>query len=173
MKIFLNLFLIIILITFQVSFFPFLDYPVNNLNIILTIIIFITVILNYQLGLYWAAAVGLFIDLYSINNFGVVMTALLVTVICINALFNNFFTNRSFYSLLVLSFLGTLIYNILTLILKFPFYFLKMDIVSPIPDLLWLYNLLWQIVLNITLVSIIFLLFNSLSKKLKSVFLIK
>jgi rod shape-determining protein MreD len=160
-------------VVLQISFFPLLNYPANNLNIVLTVVIFITVILSYRLGFFWAVLSGIIIDLYSINSFGIVTLALVATVLGINILFDNFFTNRSFYSLLILGLIGTVLYNFIILILKFIFYFLKINNLSPSLNHFWFYDFFWQMILNLVLISVIFLFFNSLSKKLKSVFLIR
>lgn len=173
MRIIFNLFLVLILVVLQISFFPLLNYPANNLNIVLTVVIFITVILSYRLGFFWAVLSGIIIDLYSINSFGIVTLALVATVLGINILFDNFFTNRSFYSLLILGLIGTVLYNFIILILKFIFYFLKINNLNPSLNRFWFYDFFWQMILNLVLISIIFLFFNSLSKKLKSVFLIR
>lgn len=173
MKNFLNLFLILVITIFQISFFSFLNYPLNNLNVILTTIVFITIILNYRLGLYSAVLAGIVLDLYSVNGLGPVIITLLVVVLSLNFLFNNFFTNRSFYSLLVLGFIGTVIYDVVLLFLKYIFYSLKINGLIPNLDRFWFYNFSWQIILNLVLISLIFLIFNALSKKLKSVFLVR
>jgi rod shape-determining protein MreD len=173
MRIIFNIFLILILVILQISFFPLLNYPANNLNLILTVVIFITVILSYRLGFFWAILSGVIIDLYSINSFGIVTLALVATVFGVNILFDNFFTNRSFYSLLMLELIGTVFYNFIVLILNFIFYSFKINVLSFGLDRFWFYNFFWQIILNLILISIIFLFFNLLSKKLKSVFLIR
>ncbi len=173
MKIFLNLILILIITILQISFFSFLDYPANNLNVVLVAIIFITVILNFRLGLYSAILAGIIFDLFSLSGFGLIILAFLVVVFSLNYLSNNFFTNRSFYSLLVLGFIGVIIYNLTSLVLKYAFYFLKFNELKPNLDHFWFYSFFWQIIFSLVLISLIFLVFNSLSKKLKSVFIVK
>jgi hypothetical protein len=62
---------------------------VDSLNFILSLLIFLTVIVNYQKGLWWALGTGLFSELYSNSFFGIIALSLLATVILINFLFNN------------------------------------------------------------------------------------
>ena len=165
-KFLINLILIIAICILQVSLFSIWRHPLNNLNLVLVLIIFVTVIVDYRRGLWWAFGAGLFLELFSNLNFGIITISLLTTTIILNLLFNVLFTNRSLYSLLILAFLGNLSYNlIITLgeLLKFN--------LSTLITLKYLYQISWGVILNLTTLTIIFLVFNFLTKKLKSVFL--
>ena len=64
-SILINIFSIIALGIIQVSFLTTWPKPVSSLNIILSLVIFFAVILNYKKGLWYAFGVGLFIELFS------------------------------------------------------------------------------------------------------------
>lgn len=171
-KFFINSILIIILVILQLSFFNSFDYPINILNIFLPVIIFIAIIFNYQLALYWSFFAGLLLSLFSILNFGIILISLILTVIIINFLFANFFTNKSLYSLLILGSFSLIIYNFLILVISLPLYFLRFN--KFFFSLNWSYimNLFWQILFALFILTVMFLTFKFLSKKLHSVFLI-
>lgn len=171
LKIFGNAFLVIFFAMLQISFFARLPWPFNYFNLILPVILFLTIILNYKLGLWFAFFIGLILDLFSSLNFGALTLSLLFTVAAVNALFNNFFTNRSFYSLIILGFLGNLIYIALLLIFNLIFFiFGAANNLSKLWAASVFFGLLWQLFFSVLLLAVLFFAFNFLSKKLKSVF---
>lgn len=155
----------------QTSFVTALPWPWDFFNLVLSVAIFITVILSYRQGLWFAVFSGLIIDLFSFLNFGTMVCVMLLTVISVNGLFNNFFTNRSFYSLIILGFLGSVIYFILLFVFNLAFFISgaanNLDKFFTAANL---YGSLWQAVFNVFLLAVLFIVFNFVSKKLKSVF---
>ena len=115
----LNLLAIFLVVIFQVSFISASPWPINNINLILCLVIFFAVLINYQKALWWAFGGGLLMELFSQNFFGLITLGLIITAVILNILFNNFFTNRSFYSLLILGVIGVIGYNLLKTILGF------------------------------------------------------
>ncbi|MFA5021988.1 MAG: hypothetical protein WC508_02845 [Patescibacteria group bacterium] len=153
----------------QVSLLTTWPPPVSSLNLILSLVIFLAVIVNYQKGLWWALGAGLFLELYSAYSFGTTTLSLLAVVILINFLFSNLFTNRSLYSLLILGFIGTLSYNLfilffnaLALISGSSSYFLIFDFWS---------QFFWQPLFNTLILAIIFFTFHISTGRLKNIFL--
>jgi len=171
LKILGNASLIILFSLLQISFFTILPWPFNYFNLILSVVFFITIILNYGMGLWFAVSAGLILDLFSFLNFGTLTISLLLTVIAVNFLFDNFFTNKSLYSLIILGFLGNLVYIIILLVFNFAYFIFGINNnLNKFFTLSNFYGLLWQFFFNILLLSALFLIFNFLSKKLKSVF---
>lgn len=171
-KVISKLVILFFYVILQISFLPTLGYPINNLNLILSIIIFVTIIISYETGLWYAFGSGLLLELYSTYFFGMIIFSLIIATVLINFLFDNFFTNRSFYSLLILGLIGTIIYNFLLFLIN-----LIIDFINPLKNIAdyfnaqLFYNLIWQIVLNLFILSLIFLILNFTSKQLKSVFI--
>lgn len=160
---------LIIIGILQVSFLTTWPWPINSLNLILSLTIFLTVIINYRRGLFFALGGGLFLELYSSLPFGITTLSLIFTVIMINLLFNNFFTNRSFYSLLFLGLISTFIYNLA--ILGFDF----LGLIFGISDYFFGFNFwtsfFWQPILNLLILAIIFFTYNISTGRLKNIFL--
>ena len=160
---------LIILIVVQVSFLTTWPWPVNSLNLILSLAIFLTVIINYSKGLYFVVGAGLLLELYSSLPFGTTTLSLLITVIAVNLLFSNFFTNRSFYSLIILGLIGTYIYNLL--ILSLNFLGLIVGLSNSFLSLNFGTRFFWQPLFNLLILGIIFFSYNISTGRLKNIFL--
>ncbi|HLC89504.1 MAG TPA: hypothetical protein VJG65_00930 [Patescibacteria group bacterium] len=165
----LNLGLLLILAIFQVSFLSVLPLPINSFNLILSLVVFVTIIISYQKGLWWALGGGLFLEFYRASFFGLATISLILTVIIINFLFNNLFTNRSLYTLLILGFFATICESVLAVILSliltifgWPITFLEFHF--------W-QNLVWQPILNLLMLIIIFFIYQYSVGKIRNVFL--
>jgi len=166
----INFFLILILGIIQVSFLSTWPWPVSSLNLILSLIIFYAVINGYEKSLWLAFGSGLFLEVYSGLYFGVTVLSLMLTVIIINVLFNNFFTNRSYYSLMILGIIGTAAYNLIILVLCFFLNFIKLSPISITPDF-WA-QFFWQSIFNLIILTIIFYAYHISTNRLRSFFLI-
>lgn len=171
LKVFGKIFFIFFLSLFQMSFLSVMPWPLNYLNLILSIIFFVAIILDYWQGLWLALFFGLILDFFSFFHFGTITIVILITLIIIEFLFKNFFTNKSLYSLIVLGFLGNIIYA--TGLLVFNFLYFIFNVSNGLNKFLTstnIYGLFWQMIFNVCILFILFLVYNFLSKKLKSVF---
>ncbi|MFA6215139.1 MAG: hypothetical protein WC768_01050 [Patescibacteria group bacterium] len=153
----------------QISFLTTWPLPVSSLNLVLSLVIFLTVMINYQKGLWWALGAGLFLELYSGAMFGITTLSLIMTVLGVNFLFNNFFTNRSLYSLVILGFFGSVIYNLLILSLNFIGVLLKQNVYFLFFDF-WS-QFFWQPVFNVLVLMVIFFAYYLSTGRLKNLFL--
>lgn len=168
-SILLNVISIIILGIIQVSFLTTWPQPVSSLNITLSLVVFFAIILSYKKSLWYSFGVGLFIELFSGYVFGLTTLSLILTVIVVNFLFNNFFTNRSFYSLMILGFIATIIYNLLitaalSLLALFGFNIIGFEFS-------FFTQYLWQPFFNLIILAIIFITYYFSTGKLKNIFL--
>ncbi|MFA5128607.1 MAG: rod shape-determining protein MreD [Patescibacteria group bacterium] len=161
-----------LLVLFQASFIAALPWPFNYFNFVLSVLIFIAVIFNFRQALWFALFSGLILDIFSFSGFGTMAAILILNAIIINFLFRNFFTNRSLYSLIIIGLIGNGIYILSLLIFNFLFFiFGAADNLEKFFSRENIFGLGWQVVFGVLFLAILFLLFNFLSKKLKSVFL--
>lgn len=171
LKFFWGAVFVILVSLVQAGFLSVLPWPANYLNLVLSAAIFITFAIEYRQGLWFSFFAGLIIDLFSYLPFGSFSAILLATVIAVNALFNNFFTNKSLYSLIFLGLLGSLIYTTALLFFNFSFFIVglpnNLDIFFAANNLL---GLAWQIAFNIALLVVSFFVFNFFNKKFKKAF---
>lgn len=168
-SILVNLIFIIILGIIQVSFLTTWPLPISSLNLILSLVIFLTVIVNYQKGLWWAVGGGLFLELYTSLPFGIVISSLFLVALAINFLFNNFFTNRSLYSLLILGFIATIFYNLMVTVLKLIAAVFGFNIA--ISGFSFRLQFIWQPFLNLLVLTIIFFAYYIFTGRLRNMFL--
>ncbi|MBI4652919.1 hypothetical protein HY750_01565 [Candidatus Kuenenbacteria bacterium] len=170
-KIFCYTLLIILISIFQMSFLSHFDF-LKNINLLLIIIIFTTAT-NYPLSLIGAIVGGFLLDIYSNFQFGSSIISLVLTVIIIKNIFNNYFSKHHFFTYPVIGFIGVLSYNfILALFISF-FYLIKINEFNFILDKVYLINLIWQIILSIICIILLDLLTILIYTKLKKFFLLK
>ncbi|MDD5291028.1 MAG: hypothetical protein PHZ04_02820 [Patescibacteria group bacterium] len=170
LRIFLNLILIYILSVCQVSFIAALPLGMSYFNLILVAIIFILTLSGFRLSLWWALGAGFLLDIYSFFPFGVYLISLFFTVLLANFLLANFFTDRSLYSSIALTFFSTLFYSLLFFLLAFLFSFPEIKISTLAGKEFWL-ALGYQSFFNLLFVFLLFYIVNFASKRLKPVFL--
>lgn len=165
-SLFINFIAIVFLGIIQVSFLTTWPQPVSNLNLILSLVIFLTISSYFRQGLWWAFFGGLFLELFSFKIFGLTTLGLLLTAIIINFLFNNFFTNYSFYSLTILGLIGTLSYNLLTFLGGMVFNLFGLDGLA-LKAATFFHYLTWQLILNLVILYVIFFTVHFLKSKLR------
>lgn len=173
LKIIFNAALFFILVVFQLAFVSGLPGWLPYLNLILVTLIFILVLSGVNAALWWAAAIGLFLDSFSFLHFGVYFASFGLTIAAANLVLVNFLTNRSLYSFLALAVFSTLFYELFFRFLsRLSSLILGKENFFPF-DFNFAFSLAKELGLNILLVSLIFYLLNFASDKLKPVFLVR
>jgi cell shape-determining protein MreD len=161
-KIIINLILVLLISSLRISSLPNLFGVLQNLNIVLVYLIFVLILDGLPVALWLAVSIGLVLDIFSFNFFGLNIIALALSLIFTNLLLIHFFTNRALLSFTVLIISLTVLYEFF---LSFfgnrgggasGYYFLK--------------NQAEEIFLNLLLVFILFYIFNFLSRKFQPVF---
>lgn len=171
-KIFLNLFFILLLGTLELSFVSGLPLGLNNLNLALVIFIFILITTGLDSALWWAFGVGVLMDAFSFLPFGVYTISLILGVLALKLILN-FFTDRSLYSLLAAIFLGTIAYEIIFNLVAYIITAASgQEFIQAFNKVFWGQEM-YKVIFNMAGVLIIFYILNSLSNRLKPVFLIK
>jgi rod shape-determining protein MreD. len=157
----------------QATFISALPAAYFAINLPLTALLFSLLFFNRNMSLVIAILMGFWLDILGFNFFGLHILVFLAVVFIIDFMLNNWLTNRSLYSFLVLSILGALIHDILLYgmvalwqsgqagfsFFLFQAYFWK--------------QMLWQMFWNAIFMILFFSLANSLSKHLKPFFLEK
>lgn len=163
--------LIIFFSALQTGFFPALRWPLNYFNLVLLVGIFMTFAVGYNKALIFVFISGIALDFFSYFPFGTMAIVAMITIFSVNAMLNNFFTNRSFYSLIFLGFLGNMTYIFCLFFLNLLFFLL--DLTNSFDKFFVKTNLLgmlWQIIFTVFSLACLFFIFNFMSKKLKSTF---
>ncbi len=172
-KIFFNIILILLVAIFQISFVNNLPLYFNQINIFLLILIFILSLTNFEYIAWWSIGIGLILDIFSFYFFGVYLVSYFLTILLINYLYKNYFTDRSLYSFSILIVISIIFYEF---IIKTFYYLLFLinskEVFFLVSEIFW-FNLFSELIINLLAMSILFYIFSLLSEKLKPVFLIK
>ena len=122
---------------------------------------------------YFILISGIILDIYSILPFSIITLSLIATIFLLNILFKNLFTNRSLYSLILLGLIGTIAYNLISIILIYFAYFFKFIEYYAGLNKLFFLNSIWQIIVNILFLIIIWFLSNLFESKFQKTFFFK
>lgn len=170
-KIFLNLILVLFLFSIQVSFIPALPIYFSNINIILIFLVYILIIRDLDTSLKYAIAFGLLIDIFSFQQFGSYLLGFIFSLVIINFLLVNFFTNRSLYAFFALVAFATILNLFFTTIIN-NILFEFTGVFKIIYNKEFFLSALRQLVLNSIFMIFIFYLTNFLSNSFRPVFLV-
>lgn len=167
-----NTIIIIFAALFQISFLRNQYFPFNEINVILILVIFISLI-DYNHGLHWALVASIVLEIYSQYPFGIIFLSYFITFFIIVWLLENFFTNKSFYSFSILGLIGTIVYNLLFLILNQSLSLLNLSDIHIIVDRHYLFSSVLGISINVIMLIILFTVYKIISKRMKTVFLMR
>ncbi|HDQ23007.1 MAG TPA: hypothetical protein ENN28_03495 [Candidatus Uhrbacteria bacterium] len=145
----------------------------SNLNLLLVVLVFITVIFGFNLGFIFAVLIGFLANIYSFLPLGSLIISYLAIIAVINFFYKNVFINFSFYTILILILIATFLNFFIIYLLNLFFYFLGVVSLYVIVDKIFLLNLLWQFLLNLLFITILYFIAKFTIKKLNLAFLIK
>ncbi|MFA5076389.1 MAG: hypothetical protein WC480_03165 [Patescibacteria group bacterium] len=166
------LILAVFLVFFQTAFINALPLPWNQLNLVMVILFFVVLIVDYRFGLWATVVCGLISENYSPFIFGSIILSFLISIVVINFLFKLLFTNRSLFSLLILGGIGLMLYRLANLFYVYLGYIFNLDWHKIVVDAVYLSNLVWQLFFTLFGLLVVFLATRVLTKRFRSVFLV-
>ena len=173
LKVVTKIFLMILLLIFQVAFISGLPSVFSNINLVLVVLILVLGFSNYRSSLIWAMGIGLLLDMYFFTFFGINTIALLIALVSTNFLLENTFTNRSLYTYLALTAFASLLHEVSIVLLNLLYTFLfSINIPYDFSGMFWM-DELYKIVANLALVFILFYMLSFFSKRFRPMFLIR
>ncbi len=101
----------------RVSLLYFFPAPISVFDPLLVAAIILIFIFDLKTGLILAVFGGLILEFFSSLPFGLLAGSMILALFSLDFLAREVFTNRSLWALIILGFLGTLIYKIILLIL--------------------------------------------------------
>lgn len=161
------------LLLVQVAIVPALPGALINLNAVLLVLVLTAVIYDFRLAFIYSLIWGFLLDLYSALPFGLMLVVLPLVIYCLHKIFNRLFTNKSFYGLLGLGVVGTAVYSLAIyfyLVLKLLWQTRDLALAQSLTVISGV-NFLWQLLLNLFFLIILFGVLNLLSRKFKTVFI--
>lgn len=140
-----------------------------NFNLLLIILVLLINLTSWNRVIWFLLMAGAIMDIYSSLPWGIFMASYLFTALILELLFKNFFTNRSFYSLLILGGIGVAVYNLFFLAFSGLLYYLGGS--EYFTDWHYLTAIGWQLAEALIFLALAFWLINYLSQKFKPIFL--
>jgi hypothetical protein len=173
-RLFFKFILVVALVILQISFVSALPVWLRELNVVVVFLVFSLEWSGGYKTIWWFLAIGLMFDLFFPLWFGFFIVFWPMLFLFTSFLAENFFTNRSLYSFLGLTFFATIFYYF---IFNAAFYFAGFFSENKAALFLltknfWL-RLSAGLILNLAAVFILFYLTNLISDRLKPVFIIK
>ncbi len=167
----LKFLVVLLIVILQISWLSNFEFFRTRLNIVLILLTFFILLLGFKGTLVWAVGAGYLLDYFSSLPFGLITISLLISLVIIYLLFRNVLTNRSFISFILLISVFTLTFN-LCLLLGGLF-------ISTLGLIDWnwqfsqLVIIFLQVIFNVVLASLVFLVYTLVTNRLKRSFLIK
>ena len=161
--------LLVLLVWLQLAVTGGLYLSSGKLNIILAALVILINLTDFSWALIFAVAGGLLLDVYSGLPFGVLTLCLFATAVVVEVLFLNFFTNFSFYSLLLLGLIASTAYNAMLIAVIAGIYFMGLSDFLPRWD--YLPKFLWQVATMEIIMTAAYFIINKLSRRFKPMFI--
>ena len=161
-------FIIIFLVMIQSSFFSNSQFWLNNIQLVFLFLLLLLLLSSYSFIfiLKWAVFAGILMDMFSQFTFGTYTIALVLTQFLIYFLFQRFFTNKSYYSLIVLVTSGTLFFNFFLIISSLFFQTINVNLFGIEFGGSLIFSILFQLLINLFISTIAFRIFKSFSPSL-------
>jgi cell shape-determining protein MreD len=173
LKIFSNIFFVLLLFILQFSFISTFVWYFSGLNILLVSILFILVLYGSKKAFFWSLGFGFFSDVFSFDFFGLYILSFLFSFLVIYFLQNNFLTNRSLKSFIVLITFSLFVFKIVLYSLSFLAFFWAGEESIIFWNQAFLKSEIYSFLVNGILVIMVFYIVNFLSKRLKPSFLLR
>lgn len=143
-----------------------LPFGLHRLHLLPLALIFVLLLSNIRLASWWALIGGLVLEVYSFRFFGSYLILLFIILIIIQVLFEKVITNRSIYSIIIISAIVTVIWDLACLVIDYQAGFMLMDWLSA------LRIMSLSLVVNIIAASLTFYIINAFSRRFRPVFLL-
>ena len=171
LKFFVIIFCLIILTSLHVGLVYLLPYPFSKINLLFCFFIIILLWQNSGTVVWLVFFSHFLIELFTVSPFGVILFSAVVAFLISYWLYQNIFTNRSWYAALALSSFTLIIYRIIYLTL------LSLCSLLGWPNVfswkLIIYTSFWELLASVSMVMLIYFVVSRFSKKLSSAVVIE
>lgn len=154
------------------SFFPGLGGYLSQMNFALALSLFLLVIVDEKIAFFVYIIAVL---MTGFTSFSLIVLPLLLgglTLVTVNWLFESFFTNRSYYSLIALGLIGWLIYYSSFALIIAGLKFLNFNLILPELSLSWMFGVLISALATVLLLTAGYIVMNNMSRRFKSYFVV-
>lgn len=165
--------IIIIVWLLQVSFISALPSPLNHLNLVLVSILILLLFDDLSLLHFWATTAVFLLALNSRLPLAILLPAWWLVILASYAVLNQFLTNRSLYSFLILVLGGTFFLELFILVGSHLYKIFTGLAIHPSLDKAYGIDLLSSMLLNAVAMLASFYIFSAINAKLKPFLLLK
>lgn len=167
----LKVILVLATVIFQTAIRSAFGWPLDLVNVVLLLLVFYYVLSDLRQTIALTVFAGALLDLYHPIFFGLETLALGATVFFLDFVYLKFFTNKSFYTVALLSLLGLLLSEFLRRLLAEIYFVARGGLESWQPFFINLTGLalLQMLLVNALVAGIVFLIFYNLSHRFHSV----
>lgn len=168
-KILFSTIIIALIAMIQITFLGSFGSYWSSFNLLLAILIILLFLIDFNIIVYFSIISGLFLDIYSSLPFGVFMLSTFLSIAVSYFLLLNFFTNRSFYSVVFVGLSAITAFNVVFLSLSGIIYLFGISDFY-VDSGYWI-KLIYQFInISIILISLFFVI-NLFSRKFKPNFI--
>lgn len=164
---FLTSLIAILVVSFlDATFIGSLPFGLHRLHLLPLALIFVLLLSNIRLAAWWALVGGLVLEVFSFRFFGTYLILLFIILIIIQVLFEKVITNRSIYSIIIISAIVTIVWDLV---------FLLIDYQAGFVVVTWLDSfriISLSLAVNIIAASLVFYIINAFSRRFRPVFLL-
>ena len=176
MKLFLQIIvaaiLILLITALDSSFFPAISGVFTYINITLTVAIYLLIIVNQRIAFLVYSLTTIIIGITSSSLLIIPLLIGLGILFLLNWLFESFFTNRSYYTLLALGTIGWFAYYIIFSIISLVMSFTTANIDYPEINYFWFLGIIIGYSFLAILLTLGYIFTTFISKKFRSYFII-
>lgn len=162
---------ILLVAALDVAFFPAAGHFIGQTNISLMVALFLVIILQPRLAMLFYLASSVLIGLSSSSEIILPVIIGLFVLFVIDKLFEQIFTNRSYYTLAGLGLLGWLLYYVLFSLAAFITSLFSSRIIAYVTTWLWWRDVLLNALFMLVLYSLLYVVVNFTSKRFRSYFI--
>jgi len=168
-----HILLFFILAITQIAILPNMPNVLEKLNIVLVVLIFIAVVYEFYMSATYALFLGFILDLYSSLPFGAMLLSLMITLYVVYKIFKKLLTNKSFYTLIGLTVVGTFVHGFILYIYLYLIFFFQTKDIQLIKKLSFMgtQDFLWQLLFNLIAIAVLFMIFHLAGRRFKAVFI--
>ena len=172
-KIIFLIIIILIVYIFQFNSLYFISSLSSLINPFLIISVLLLLFYNLKFSLIWVLIGAFLLDLYSLNFFGLYLIAYSLTIYAVNFFFKRFFTNRSFYSFIILSMISTFSYFLFLSGFSQFFRFFNLAAYAIRINGTYILSIFFQILINASITGLVYFFALYVNDRLKANFILK
>jgi hypothetical protein len=123
--------------------------------------------------LVWVLLLGLGLDVYSSLGYGIITISLLASAIMAYLLYMNFFSHQTYFSLILLTAVMVVVYNLFLSLASVVFYAVGFSWIYVSIDLPWMIGLGWQLLGTCTAFIVFYVIFHPTIERFREQFMIR